>query len=93
MDYLVQLSSQLQHLLKSLRKSRNLTQAELAKRLGVGQFRVADIERSPGTISVEQLLDVLALLGAQLIVRDAGTDSLGSPGSEPGLADAPRGQW
>lgn len=70
MDYPVQLSSQLQQLLKSLRKSRDMTQAELALRLGVVQSRVADIERDPGAVSVEQLLQVLAMLGAQMVVRD-----------------------
>ena len=61
-DYPVQLSSQLQQLLKSLRKSRKMTQAELARRLGVVQSRVADIERDPGAVSLEQLLQVLAML-------------------------------
>ncbi len=69
MDYPVQLVSQLQQLLKSLRKSRQMTQAELARRLGVVQSRVADIERNPGVVSVEQLLQVLAMLGAQVVVR------------------------
>ena len=74
MDYPVQLSSQLQQLLKSLRKSRQLTQAELAQRLGVVQSRVADIERDPGTVSVEQMLQVLAMLGAQIVVRETATE-------------------
>ena len=69
MDYPVQLVSQLQQLLKSLRKSRQMTQAELAGRLGVVQSRIADIERDPGAVSVEQLLQVLAMLGAQVVVR------------------------
>jgi len=69
-DYPVQLSSQLRQLLKSLRKSRKMTQAELAQRLGVVQSRVADIERDPGAVSVEQLQQVLALLGAQMVVRE-----------------------
>lgn len=70
MDYPVQLSSQLQQLLKSLRKSRQMTQAQLARRLGVVQSRVADIERDPGAVSVEQLMQVLAVLGAQVVVRE-----------------------
>lgn len=73
MDYPVQLASQLQQLLKSLRKSRQMTQAELARRLGVVQSRVADIERDPGAVSVEQLLQILALLGAQVVVRQTVT--------------------
>lgn len=73
MDYPVQLVSQLQQLLKSLRKSRQMTQAELARGLGVVQSRVADIERDPGAVSVEQLLQVLAMLGAQVVVRQTDT--------------------
>jgi len=69
-DYPLQLPKQLQQLLKSLRKSRQMTQAQLAKHLGVVQSRVADIERDPGAVSVEQLLEVLALLGAQMVVRE-----------------------
>lgn len=72
MDYPVQLPSQLQQLLKSLRKSRKMTQAEVARRLGVVQSRVADIERDPGAVSVERLLEVLAMLGAQVVVRETG---------------------
>ena len=73
MDYPVQLVSQLQPLLKSLRKSRQMTQAELARRLGVVQSRVADIERDPGAVSVEQLMQALAMLGAQLVIRQTDT--------------------
>lgn len=94
MDYPVPLATQLQPLLKSLRKSRQMTQAELALRLGVVQSRVADIERDPGVVSVEQLLKLLAVLGAQLVVRDLG-DSTASVGrsSGPSTAGEPRGQW
>lgn len=70
MDYPVPLATQLRQLLRSLRKARGWTQADLAKRLGVVQSRVATIERDPGAISVEQLLHILALLGAQMVVRD-----------------------
>lgn len=75
MDYPVQLSSQLQQLMKSLRKSRQMTQAELALRLGVVQSRIADIERDPGAVSVEQLMQVLAMLGAQMVVRETTTEA------------------
>lgn len=71
MDYPVAIVSQLQQYLRSLRKSRGMTQTDLAKRLGVVQSRVADIEAHPGSVSVEQLLQILALLNAQLVVRDA----------------------
>ena len=75
MDYPVQLSSQLQQLLKSLRKSRQMTQAELARRLDVVQSRIADIERDPGAVSGAQLMQVLAMLGAQMVVRETATEA------------------
>ena len=81
MDYPLQLTSQLQQLLKSLRKSRQMTQAQLARHLGVVQSRVADIEREPGSVSVEQLMNVLAMLGAQLVVRET------APSTPPSAAE------
>ena len=104
MDYPLQINSQLRQLLKSLRKTRQMTQAQLAQRLGVVQSRVADIEREPGSVSVEQLMNVLSVLGAQLVVRETGLSvSLGAPSHAPDdqpLARSndtpcapPRGQW
>ena len=81
MDYPVTLSGQLPLLLKSLRKSRGLTQSELARRLGVVQSRVADIERDPCAVSVEQMLQVLAMLGARFVVRESVTEASGTPPS------------
>ncbi|MBI3345806.1 MAG: helix-turn-helix transcriptional regulator [Burkholderiales bacterium] len=83
MDYPVALSSQVKQYLRSLRKSRGLTQSDLARRLGVGQSRVADIEANPGAVSVDQLLQVLAVLNAQLVVRDAHTLPMDAAGSDP----------
>ncbi len=59
----IQASGQLSAHLKSLRKARGMTQAELGLRIGVKQVRVADIERSPGTVSVEQMLEILRQFG------------------------------
>jgi HTH-type transcriptional regulator / antitoxin HipB len=66
---LLQSPAQLSLHLKSLRKARNLTQAQLAKRLGVGQSRIADIERHPETVSSAQLLDLFAVLGVEVLLR------------------------
>jgi HTH-type transcriptional regulator / antitoxin HipB len=55
--------------LKSLRKTRGLTQAQLAKRLGISQSRLADIENHPETVSSAQLLDLLAALGVEVLLR------------------------
>ena len=70
MDYPVALPSQLKQQLRSLRKAQGLTQAGLARLLGVVQSRVADIEANPGAVSVEQLMQVLHVLNAQVLIRD-----------------------
>ena len=98
MDYPLQLSAQLRQILKSLRKSRGLTQAGLAQRLGLVQSRIADIEADPGAVSVEQLLQVLTVLGAHWVVRDAAAPSAGDARAAETVsaieADAePKGQW
>ena len=61
--------AQLSAHLKSLRKTRGLTQAQLAKRLGIRQSRLADIENHPETVSSAQLLDLLAALGVEVLLR------------------------
>jgi HTH-type transcriptional regulator / antitoxin HipB len=73
MDCPLQLTSQLRQLLKSLRKTRHMTQAQLAQRLGVVQSRVADIEREPGSVSVDQLMNVLS--DARRATGDQGASS------------------
>ena len=71
MDYPLRVTGQLREHLKALRKNRGLTQAQLGLKLGVGQARIAEIERTPGTISVDQLAKLLSALGASLVLRDA----------------------
>lgn len=61
--------AQLSAHLKSLRKLRGLTQAQLATRLGISQSRLADIENHPETVSSTQLLNLLAALGVEVLLR------------------------
>jgi HTH-type transcriptional regulator/antitoxin HipB len=68
MEYPVLTPQQLASHLRALRKARNLTQAELALRIGVTQSRIGKIERHPETVSLEQLLKTLNLLGARLVI-------------------------
>lgn len=70
MDYPIALPAQLKQHLRSLRKARGMTQAQLARLLGVVQSRVADIEANPGAVSVEQLMRILSVLNAQAMIRD-----------------------
>lgn len=60
---------QLGLILQGMRKSRKLSQAQLAARLGLSQNRISELERNAGTLSVEQLLAICAQLGLQLTVQ------------------------
>ena len=87
MDYPIRLADQLKAHLRSLRKQRGLTQAELGKRLGIGQVRIAEIEARPGLVGVDQLVKLLSALGAGLVVRDHEAGSafpVAAPAPEPG---------
>lgn len=70
MDYLVSIPDQLIPQLRSLRKVRGLSQKDLAARLGLSQSRIAAIESNPASISVGQLMEILAVLDVQLVLRD-----------------------
>ncbi len=89
MDHPLQLASQLARHLKSLRKSRGLTQAQLGALIGVGQVRVAAIEKNPAAVSLDQLLKLLAALNAQLVLREAPPGS----GDEAHASSGARGEW
>src|SRR3979411_3103319 len=87
MDYSIRLADQLKAHLRSLRKQRGLTQAELGRRLGIGQVRIAEIEARPGLVSVDQLGQLPAAPGAGLVVRDlegGSASPVARPVSEPG---------
>ena len=74
MQYLVQTPAQLKAMLTALRKSRGLSQADLAEKLGVSQQAVAKLERNPAAASVERLFAVLRAMDARLALLDeAGT--------------------
>lgn len=83
MDYPVLTPAQLSAHLRSLRKARGLTQAELGARLGVNQARVGKIERNPEQVSIEQLMRLLAILGARIVL------SVPAAGRVSGVREAP----
>lgn len=69
MDYPIQSHVQLPSHLRALRKARGLSQAQLGGLLGVGQARIARIERDPSSVSVEQFLALLGALGVQVVLH------------------------
>lgn len=52
--------------MRALRTERRWTQAELAKKLGLSQARLSEIERGDGSFTAEQLLEVLRLFNVTL---------------------------
>jgi len=66
---ILQTPEQLTAHLKALRGQRHVTQAQIAKRLGIKQARYAAIEAHPELVSAGQLLDVLAILGVDVLLR------------------------
>ena len=69
MAYPIQTAAQLTAHLKSLRSAKGLSQKDLGKLLGLGQVRIANIERDPGAISVDQLIQILQLLDTRLLLQ------------------------
>ena len=92
MDFPLLLPEQLGPYLKGIRRSRGLTQAQLGQRLGLSQVRIAEIEKAPGRIRVEQLLQVLAALRTGVVLQDLRTKpppQLIAPASIPPAPAAP----
>ena len=77
------MASQLGVVLQGARKSLKLTQAQLGDRLGLSQRRVSELERAPGTLSVDQLMALCAQLGLQMTVQPR-EQSPQTPGAQPG---------
>ena len=69
MKQILSLSKQLGPLLQSARKSAGLSQTALAQRVGISQSRISAMELNPGSISVEQLLTLLAALNHEVLVQ------------------------
>ena len=68
--YPVDTPQQLRAILRALRRSRKLTQAQLGGRLGVSQKRVARIEAAPELTSFDQIARMVSAMGAQLLVNE-----------------------
>lgn len=88
----VQTSAQMSVHLKSLRKARGLTQTELGLRIGVKQVRMADIEKDPGAVSLDQLIQVLHALDARLLLADTQAYAAGTPATASSV-QAPSADW
>ncbi|MEO6080422.1 MAG: helix-turn-helix domain-containing protein [Steroidobacteraceae bacterium] len=66
---ILQTPAQLTAHLKSLRKARQLTQAQLGVLVGLDQTRIAKIERDPSLISIGQLMQLLTALRVRILLE------------------------
>jgi HTH-type transcriptional regulator/antitoxin HipB len=69
-DFPIRFASQMRQHLRALRKKHGLTQAQLGALVGVSQARIAEIEANPGLVNLDQMLQLLATLGATLTLEE-----------------------
>lgn len=70
-DFTVRTEEQLPILLQAFRKQAGLTQAAVAKRLGITQQTLSALERNAGKVSADRLLQYLSILGVELVLRQS----------------------
>lgn len=57
------------NLIRSVRKARNLTQAELGERIGVKKAQVSRLENKTGNFTLETLINVFNALNAKVNLK------------------------
>ena len=65
----LQTPAQLADHLRSFRKARGLTQAQLGRLVGIDQSRITRIERNPDRVSVHTLLQLLTALRVRVLLE------------------------
>jgi HTH-type transcriptional regulator/antitoxin HipB len=70
-EFTVHTSEHFSALLQGFRRQAGLTQAEMAKRLGITQQTLSAFERNAEKASAERLLEYLSILGVDLVLRQS----------------------
>ena len=60
---------QLGRLMRDIRRRQDLTQEDVAGLAGLGNRFIIDVERGKETVQMQKVLDVLRLLGLELVVK------------------------
>lgn len=87
MNYPIRFPDQIRQQLRALRKTKGLTQTQLGKLVGIGQVRIAEIERDPSVVSLAQLFRLLTALDAHIVLHDSRPDEEAEPDTMP------KGSW
>jgi HTH-type transcriptional regulator / antitoxin HipB len=83
-EFTVRTTEQLPQLLKAFRKAAQLTQADVALRLGVTQQTVSALERNAETVSAARLMKLMNILGVEWVLRARPDAPSGAPPRAPG---------
>jgi len=62
-------TAQLGELVRMVRKEQGLTQLDVAGLAGMSNRFVIDLERGKETLQMQKVLDVLSLLGLEVVIR------------------------
>jgi HTH-type transcriptional regulator/antitoxin HipB len=61
---------QLGEIVRGRRKSRRISQQEMAAKLSISQGRMSTLEGNPAGLTLDRLIMLASLLGLELVVRD-----------------------
>lgn len=73
--YAVRTAEQLPALLKAFRKQAGLTQGQVAMSLGVTQQTLSAMERNAQKVNAERLLQLLGILGVDMVLQTRGHET------------------
>jgi len=68
-EYPVRTPEQIGPLLAGFRNRSHLSQADLARQLGVGQQTISQLERNSSSATLERLMRALAAMNVELVLR------------------------
>ncbi|HEU0153454.1 MAG TPA: helix-turn-helix transcriptional regulator [Arenimonas sp.] len=74
-QYPVRTAEQLPALLKGFRKQAGLTQGQVAMSLGVTQQTLSAMERNAQKVNAERLLQLLGILGVDMVLQVRGLET------------------
>lgn len=69
-NYVIRTPDQLIPIFSAFRKRSGLSQAELARLMGVSQQTVSQLERNPDKATMERLLRAFAAMDVEIVVRN-----------------------
>ena len=72
-EFPIRTAIQLPALLQGYRKESGMTQTQLADRLGITQQALSALERNAAKVSTERLLELLNILGVDVVLRKKST--------------------